>query len=104
MRPVEHAGQAAPGLVSRLVAGVLAVPVLVWRWGISPFMPQACRFAPSCSQYALEALARHGAIEGSRLAVVRLARCHPWGGHGYDPVPERASARVGSATPEPEGR
>ena len=94
----------APGRLARLAANVLAVPVLLWRWCISPFLPPACRFAPSCSQYALEALARHGAIEGSRLAVARLARCHPWGGHGYDPVPEQAPARVGGATPEPEGR
>jgi putative membrane protein insertion efficiency factor len=101
-RPTGQAG--APGLAARLAARLLAVPVLMWRWGVSPFLPPSCRFAPSCSQYALEALARHGAIEGSRLVLARLARCHPWGGHGYDPVPERVPARAGSANPEPEGR
>lgn len=51
--------------------------------------PSPCRFVPSCSVYAVEALERHGAARGSWLTVRRLARCHPWGGHGFDPVPER---------------
>ena len=51
--------------------------------------PSPCRFDPSCSTYALEALELHGAARGSWLTVRRLARCHPWGGHGWDPVPER---------------
>ena len=50
--------------------------------------PSPCRFDPSCSTYALEALERHGAVRGSWLAVRRISRCHPWGGHGWDPVPE----------------
>jgi putative membrane protein insertion efficiency factor len=49
--------------------------------------PSPCRFDPSCSSYALEALERHGALRGTWLSVRRLARCHPWGGHGWDPVP-----------------
>ena len=88
------------GLFARLLSG----PVLVWRWVISPMLPPSCRFAPSCSEYALEALSRHGAITGTRLTLARIARCHPWGGHGYDPVPERAPERGGRAAPEPEGR
>lgn len=51
-----------------------------------------CRYVPSCSTYAREALAAHGAVRGSWLATRRLSRCHPWGGHGYDPVPEPAPA------------
>jgi putative membrane protein insertion efficiency factor len=51
--------------------------------------PSPCRYVPSCSTYALEALEGHGAIRGSWLTVRRLARCHPWGGHGFDPVPDR---------------
>ena len=50
--------------------------------------PSPCRFDPSCSTYALVALERHGALRGSWLAVRRIGRCHPWGGHGWDPVPE----------------
>jgi putative membrane protein insertion efficiency factor len=56
--------------------------------------PSPCRFVPSCSTYALEALEAHGALRGSFLALRRLARCHPWGGHGFDPVPPPPSARL----------
>ena len=55
---------------------------------LSPVLPPACRFLPSCSEYAAEAIQRHGALCGGRLALQRLARCHPWGGSGYDPVPD----------------
>lgn len=51
--------------------------------------PSPCRYAPSCSQYAIDALERHGALHGGWLAFRRITRCHPWGGHGWDPVPER---------------
>ena len=54
---------------------------------ISPFTPPSCRFTPTCSQYALEALRKHGLLKGSWLTLRRLSRCHPWGGSGYDPVP-----------------
>jgi uncharacterized protein len=56
--------------------------------------PSPCRFVPSCSTYALEALEAHGALKGSFLALRRLLRCHPWGGHGFDPVPPPPSARL----------
>jgi len=54
---------------------------------VSPILPPSCRFLPSCSDYAAEAVARHGALRGLYLAARRLLRCHPWGGSGYDPVP-----------------
>ena len=54
---------------------------------ISPLTPPACRYTPTCSQYAIEAIRKYGAIKGCWLAAKRIARCHPWGGSGYDPVP-----------------
>lgn len=58
-----------------------------YQKGISPFSPGTCRYTPSCSRYAVEALEAHGAIRGSWLALRRLLRCHPFGGRGYDPIP-----------------
>ncbi|MGB1204056.1 MAG: membrane protein insertion efficiency factor YidD [Chitinophagales bacterium] len=54
---------------------------------ISPFLPPTCRYTPTCSQYALEALRKHGVFRGGFLAAKRILSCHPWGGHGHDPVP-----------------
>ncbi|MDD6821171.1 MAG: membrane protein insertion efficiency factor YidD [Paraprevotella sp.] len=64
------------------------LPILFYRQFISPLTPSSCRFTPTCSQYALEALRRHGVLRGSWLTIRRLLRCHPWGGSGYDPVPD----------------
>ncbi|HLU25777.1 MAG TPA: membrane protein insertion efficiency factor YidD [Longimicrobiales bacterium] len=58
-----------------------------YRVAVSPWLPPACRYTPSCSAYAEEAIRRYGAGRGSWLALRRLLRCHPFGGHGYDPVP-----------------
>ncbi|MFR9620995.1 MAG: membrane protein insertion efficiency factor YidD [Rikenellaceae bacterium] len=61
--------------------------ILIYRKAISPLLPPMCRYTPTCSQYALEALRKHGLLKGLWLTVKRLLRCHPWGGHGHDPVP-----------------
>lgn len=61
--------------------------IRVYRWLFSPWLGGACRYWPSCSVYAEQAVHRHGALRGSWLALRRLLRCHPWGGHGVDPVP-----------------
>ena len=59
-----------------------------WQVGISPWLRPACRYEPTCSAYADQAVRKHGAARGSWLALRRLLRCHPWGGSGFDPVPE----------------
>lgn len=79
-------------MLRTLAIRLLSLPVLVWRYLISPAMPPACRYMPSCSEYALEALKLHGPVRGSALTIRRLCRCHPWGGHGYDPVPPQGSS------------
>jgi putative membrane protein insertion efficiency factor len=61
--------------------------VKVYQGAMSPYLPGACRYTPTCSQYAIEAIQKHGPLKGSWLGVKRISRCHPWGGHGYDPVP-----------------
>lgn len=71
------------------LAHIIALPVRAYRLILSPWLGQSCRFLPTCSQYALEALEHHGAVHGSWLAARRILRCRPGGGHGYDPVPER---------------
>lgn len=63
--------------------------VRVYQYTVSPILAPCCRFHPSCSHYAVEALAKHGVLRGGALVLTRIARCHPWGGAGYDPVPER---------------
>lgn len=62
-------------------------PVYLYRYGISPILPPSCRYSPTCSAYAVEAVLTHGLISGGWLALRRLARCHPWSPGGYDPVP-----------------
>jgi len=85
-----------------LAQSILILVVRIYRWGLSPmkaavFGPAGrCRFTPTCSEYALKAVQIHGALRGSALAAQRLCRCHPWGGCGHDPVPEKNSeSRLG---------
>lgn len=70
-----------------LLVWLLSLPIYFYRHCISPLTPPSCRFIPTCSQYALEALRKHGPVRGLWLAIKRILRCHPWGGSGYDPVP-----------------
>ncbi|KGO82069.1 membrane protein insertion efficiency factor YidD [Flavobacterium beibuense] len=63
--------------------------VRFYQGAISPFLPSACRYTPTCSQYTIEALQKHGLFKGGWLSIKRIASCNPWGGRGYDPVPER---------------
>jgi hypothetical protein len=59
----------------------------VYRKAISPWLPQACRYTPTCSEYMIEAIRKYGPLKGLWLGLKRISRCHPWGGHGHDPVP-----------------
>jgi putative membrane protein insertion efficiency factor len=76
-----------------VAVALLSAPIYVYRYMLSPMLPRACRFEPSCSAYTLEALSLHGPFKGSWLALRRLSRCHPiaflGGGSGVDPVPPR---------------
>lgn len=74
-------------VAKRVIALPLIILVRFYQLCISPLKPPSCRFTPTCSQYAIEALRKHGPIKGLYFTVRRLLRCHPWGGSGYDPVP-----------------
>lgn len=73
--------------MSTLLKAVLIAPIRLYQWTIGPMLGVNCRYAPSCSAYAIEAIDTHGIVRGGWLAARRLLRCHPWGGAGYDPVP-----------------
>ena len=73
--------------VRRISVWPFVVLIKFYRLCISPLLPDSCRFTPTCSAYALEAFRKHGLFRGLWLTVKRIARCHPWGGSGYDPVP-----------------
>ena len=72
-----------------VLAHIVALPVRAYRLIFSPCVGFNCRYQPTCSAYALEALEKHGAIRGTWLTAHRIARCHPWGGDGYNPVPTK---------------
>ena len=80
--PSASARRDARGVAARIVLASIRAYQVVLR----PVMPPACRFAPSCSEYAFEAVATHGAWRGGSMAIRRIARCHPWHAGGYDPV------------------
>ncbi len=86
--PVAHSDQ-DPGVrpVTGAAAKVLLLPIIAYRRWVSPALPARCRFYPSCSTYAVEAITTHGALRGFWLTVRRLSRCHPFHPGGYDPVP-----------------
>lgn len=73
--------------LKRFPASVLLLLIKFYQYCISPLKPSCCRYIPTCSQYASEAILKYGPLKGSWLAIKRLFRCHPWGGSGYDPVP-----------------
>lgn len=82
--------------LSKVTAGVMLGMIHAYRWVLSPWIGQGCRHDPSCSSYALEAIERYGPLRGAWLTAKRLARCHPWGTAGYDPVPDIESESSGA--------
>ncbi|MPT22849.1 MAG: membrane protein insertion efficiency factor YidD [Starkeya sp.] len=83
--PKSQASVAA--LAARLPRLMLRAPILVYRYSFSAFMGRQCRYLPTCSEFAEEAIDRHGAWAGGWMAAGRICRCHPWGGSGFEPVP-----------------
>lgn len=73
--------------IIQMLVKILLLPILFYQYCISPLTPPSCRFIPSCSEYARQALLKHGPFKGLALAIWRILRCNPWGGSGYDPVP-----------------
>lgn len=73
--------------LQKIAQAIVLAPVYFYRWCISPLLPASCRYTPTCSQYMVEAVQKHGIFKGVWLGLKRIARCHPWGGSGYDPVP-----------------
>jgi putative membrane protein insertion efficiency factor len=75
------------GYISKIVAWLLVLQIRFYQLYISPLLGPSCRFTPTCSEYARQAILKHGPIKGLALAIWRILRCNPWGGSGYDPVP-----------------
>ena len=73
--------------ISKIVSWPFVLLIRFYQLVISPWFPSSCRYTPTCSQYGIEALKKHGLLKGGWLTIKRLGRCHPWGGQGYDPVP-----------------
>lgn len=73
--------------IKKAINWVLIFLVRFYQYGISPIFPPSCRYTPTCSNYSVQALKKHGPFKGGWYALKRIASCHPWGGHGYDPVP-----------------
>ena len=75
-------------ILSKIGRGIIIGLVRFYQGAISPYLGRTCRYSPTCSQYMIEAVNEWGAIKGFWLGIKRIGRCHPWGGHGHDPVPE----------------
>ena len=86
--------QCVAKFILKILGWILLLPVYFYKYAISPITPASCRHVPSCSQYALEAVKMHGPFKGFWLATKRIAKCHPWGTHGYDPVPDNRKIKV----------
>lgn len=74
-------------IIKKIFSLPFIIVIKLYQWILSPLLGPKCRFTPTCSNYALEAFTKYGPLKGFWLAAKRISRCHPWGGHGHDPVP-----------------
>jgi putative membrane protein insertion efficiency factor len=74
-------------MITRILVFFFLLLIRLYQGMISPFLPNSCRYSPTCSEYAKQAFIKHGLVAGFRLTINRVSRCHPWGGSGHDPVP-----------------
>jgi putative membrane protein insertion efficiency factor len=74
-------------LLNKILSALFLFLIRLYQWFISPLLGSSCRFTPTCSQYGIEAIKKHGPFKGGWLTLKRIGRCHPWGSHGPDPVP-----------------
>ena len=72
-----------------LLRKIYILPIRIYQWTLSPLLGPSCRYTPTCSHYMIQAIEEWGIFKGTWLGLKRISRCHPWGGHGYDPVPRR---------------
>ncbi|HNX11670.1 MAG TPA: membrane protein insertion efficiency factor YidD [Paludibacteraceae bacterium] len=80
-------------ILTKILEYIILLPIYFYRYAISPLKPPSCRYTPTCSEYAVQAVKKHGPFKGLWLATRRILSCHPWGGSGYDPVPDTFSFR-----------
>jgi uncharacterized protein len=73
--------------MKKIISYIFIFLIRIYQYLISPLLPTSCRYTPTCSAYGIEAIKKHGPFKGGWLAAKRISKCHPWGGHGYDPVP-----------------
>jgi putative membrane protein insertion efficiency factor len=92
--------QCTAKFIMRILTWIVLFPVYFYKYAISPLTPASCRHVPTCSEYAVLAVKMHGPFKGFWLGVRRILRCHPWGTHGYDPVPPRAGFNINQWQPE----
>lgn len=74
-------------IVLKALSFIMIIPIKIYQWTLSPLIGRQCRYYPTCSNYAIEAIQKHGPFKGARLTFKRIISCNPWGGSGYDPVP-----------------
>src|SRR5665648_320861 len=92
-KSIRQSGEGSVPLGARIARALLLAPIALYRLTISPLLGVNCRHLPSCSDYAREAIAMNGAWKGGWLTLARVCRCHPWGSHGLDPVPDLREER-----------